>query len=176
MSIGDTAARHCSLYLRNGVAPRVWNKFREGQCFITARSPTTVAQVPFAGFIPSLHEIMMNVDCGRADDLDVDVVVLALSTWMTGSDHRVWIEIDAPYKGYLGLLASIYKPALLVLAKASPGSVPPNTNTRSAALKPLKVIRRSPERIAFPFFSLGVRSPADHADIQSACCRTSQNV
>lgn len=95
---------------------------------------------------------------------------------MAGSDHGVWIEIDPAYKCNLGLLSSIDKPDLLVLAKTRLGSVPPNTNIASVRLKPIEMILRSPERIEFELFSLAVRSPADQADIKPTCRRTAKYV
>src|SRR5437879_5961721 len=106
MPTGVTAAVHSSLYLHKSVSPRVRNGCRKGQIFVTAWPPQTVAQVPLAGLIPTLYEIVVNVDGAWADQFDGDFMILAFAA-MAGSHHGVWIEIHAPYERNLGLLSGI---------------------------------------------------------------------
>ena len=129
----------------------------------------------FARLVPALDEVVLDIDCGGAGQLNIDVMIVAFAA-MAGRDHGVGIEIDAAEKGGPGLLAGVHEPALLMLTKAGFGAVPPDPDVFAARLQHVDVVGRAPERIALESFSFRIGTPENEPDIETASRRAIKDV
>src|SRR5271170_190291 len=125
--------------------------------------------------VPTLDEVVMNVDRRRTGEFYVDVMVLAFAV-MARSNHGMRIEINPAKEIGLRLSAGIDKPALLMLTESRVGAVPPDANGGIAPGEQVEVFRRAPEGIRFELFGFGIGSPANESNIQAPRRRAIQDV
>src|SRR5271155_3376026 len=116
--------------------------------------------------VPTLDEVVMNVDRRRTGEFDVDVMVLAFAV-MARRNHRMRIEINPAKENGLRLSAGIDKPALLMLTESRLGAIPPDANGGIASIEQVDMFLRAPEGIRLEFFGFGTGSPANESNIQT---------
>src|SRR5271167_641471 len=125
--------------------------------------------------VPTLDEVVMNVDRRRTGEFYVDVMVLAFAV-MARRNHRMRIEINPAKENGLRLSAGIDKPALLMLTESRLGAIPPDANRGIARTEQVDMLRRAPERIRFELFGFGIGSPEDESNIETPRRRAIQDV
>ena len=102
--------------------------------------------VPFAGLVPALHEVVVDVcDC-RTADFEIHIVIVFSAT-MAGRDHRMGIEIDAADKRTGRFQSSVHEPEFLMLTESRMRAIPANADVRRLLLQQREMRGRPPERI-----------------------------
>ena len=174
-SITVPATMNRPLNLNEGIAPLARHSGGKGQVNLAARSPSAIFRMTLACLVPTLDEVVMDIDRGRTGQFYVDIMVLAFAA-MPRSNHRVRIEIDPAKESGLRLRAGIDKPALLMLTESRLGAIPPDANGRIARNEEVDMFQRAPEGIRFEVFGFGIGSPEDESNIQTPRRRAIQDV
>src|SRR5271163_3728351 len=125
--------------------------------------------------VPTLDEVVMNVDRRRTGQFYVDVMVLAFAA-MARSNHGIGIEINPAKENGLRLRGRIDKPALLMLTESGLGAIPSDANGGIARGEQVDMFRRAPEGIRFELFSFDIGPPEDESNIQAPRRRAIQDV
>jgi hypothetical protein len=101
----------------------------------------------FAGLVPALDEVVVNVAGHRAVQLQVHVVnVFVVAVDVSGARaSRVGVEVDPSHEGDLSGEGGIDEPALLVLAPTIGKPIPAGREARSSLGQPVSFLRRSLE-------------------------------
>src|SRR5687768_12779006 len=133
VGVGVAAGVDRPLHLSDGGSTcRRWPVWK-GEIAIGVGSPTTVRFVPFAGLVPTLHKVVVNVcDC-RTADLEIYVMIV-FSTMMAGGNHRAGIEIDATDKRTGRFQPNVNEPEFLMLTESRVCAVPANADLRGLPL------------------------------------------
>src|ERR1700730_8585147 len=124
-------------------------------------------RVAFARLVPALDEVVLGDADGRADELDVDVVVLPL-TVVPRRDHGMRVEIDAPDEGGFSLLAGIDEPGLLMLTEPRVRAIPSDANLVVLLPQQIEVMWSAPKCVALERCCFSVGSPKDDSHINAA--------
>ena len=159
------------LHLGDGGATCRGYLIRKDEVAVGIGSPAAVGGMPFAGLVPALHEIMVDVGDRRTADLEIQVVIV-VGAMMARGNHRMRIEVDAADEGAGCLQAGVHQPHLLVLAEAGMRTVPANADGRSLLLQHCDVRGRPPERVGAQMGNGVVRAPEQHPDLEPAPTRS----
>jgi len=172
--VSITSRMHRSLYLHNRPAAFRGNKRWKLQVCFASRPPATILDESLTCFVPALYKIVMNVYRGWTCKLEVDVMIVPL-TAMARRNHGIGIEIDPAHERRF-ICRGIDNPALLVLAKARTGAVPPDLHARSTAVEQFDMRRRSPEGVLPEPRGLLVGSPENDPHIDTSGSRTIKDI
>src|SRR6266545_8357701 len=116
VGVGVAARMDRSLHLSDRGSTCRRELVRKGEIAIGVGAPPTVRLVPFAGLVPALHKIVVDVCDYRTADLEIHVMVVFSAT-MAGSNHRVGIEIDATDKRTGRCQPNVNEPEFLMLTE-----------------------------------------------------------
>src|SRR5690349_9083137 len=138
-------------------------------------TPSPIAFGSLARLVPSLDEIVVDVDGRWSTHLHVHIMLLSLAA-MSGNAHRVRVETDPADERGFALGLDIDEPGFLMLAKPGMRSVPANLQPRLSAIEPRPLLGGPPECVPTVSFARGVRSPEEDADVDPSRCRSIEDV
>src|SRR5208282_859158 len=121
--------------------------------------PAAIWRMTLTCLVPTLDEVVMNVDRRRTGEFYVDVMVLAFAV-MARSNHGMRIEINPAKEIGLRLSAGIDKPTLLMLTESRLGAIPADANAGIASIEQIDMFLRAPEGIRLELFGFAIGTPA----------------
>ncbi len=174
MAIAIATGMHRALDLNETDTTSRRRNRRKHQIVVASVPPHAITQQPFAGFLPSLHKIMMYVRYGRASDFQIEVVAFC-GTRMSRRSECIWIQVHPTDKRQFSGSASVNQPTLLVMTDRARRAVPADTEPRSALGEQFTLSERTRKRSAIADgFHTG--SPENDTYIQPARGRAIEHV
>ena len=123
VGVGVAARMDRPLHLGDGGSSRRRYAVWKGEIAISIGSPPTVHFVPFAGLVPALRKVVVDVCDRRTADLEIQVVIVFSAT-MAGGNHRMGIEIDATDKRGGRFQPNVDEPEFLMLTESRMRAIP----------------------------------------------------
>ena len=156
-----------ALDLHPALAPGRGGARREDEIGGTVVTPDTVVGRAFAGLVPALHEVVVDVGRRRSGEFQIEVVVRAVDH-MRGRDEVSRIEVHAADEGGLGVMPGVKQPALRMLRIAAEGAVPAGAEARVPRGEHRALFGRAGKHGRSVVRRFGIDAPEQHADVEAA--------